>query len=633
MRLPLLLVLLCTGCIETGIFGRRTGVDTDETDPDGGVGGDRTCEVQTTEAQELSVDRSCAPDGGEPIDDPWRVSEGWSWRGAWWDLDSVNVFTPPLVGRVTDDDLDGRVTEADPPDVAFIAFDLEFEDDEGGRGRLWLLDGTTGAAHWSFDDVYPLGGLAMADLDGDGRNDLVTYDLDRRVLAIDADGEVLWRSTESVSNQIPMITVADLDGNGMVDVIADTVRVSGRDGRVLNPYRVSSALAYRMPAVADVNLDGRAEVLIGDTLFRADGTKLWQRVGFTGSWGHWGAILEADDDPYAEVAMVADGRLEIIEHDGSVKFSVPSGNDHPGAPCVADFDGDGEAEIAWASNNRFVLHELDGTEVWVARVADNSGLLATCSGFDFDGDGAMEILYNDNTSVYILDGATGAVRYSNPGHASTTIWEYPTIADIDDDGAAEILVASNTLNGFTGWAGITVLQHEPDQWMPAVPSWPTHDYTVTNVLQDGAVPMQPEASWQLYNVYRARPGTGRPLAIDLRATVTDVCFAGCDPDDEVKVAVQVWNAGTENSAQGVHVALYTVDGDRRELVGVQRLPRRIAGGWVSETVVFELTASEVGPDGFEVRVDDDGGGNELHPDECDETNNFGIWAEVPCREG
>ena len=32
----------------------------------------------------------------------------------------VNVFTPPMVGSLTDDNLDGRVDELDDPDVVFV---------------------------------------------------------------------------------------------------------------------------------------------------------------------------------------------------------------------------------------------------------------------------------------------------------------------------------------------------------------------------------------------------------------------------------------------------------------------------------------------------------------------------------
>jgi len=579
---------------------------------------DDTCEVLRSEAQPLEIDRTCAADGGEPIQDPWEVRQVWAWRGADWAPESRHVITPPVVARVTDDDFDGRVTVSDPPDVAFVSFDLE----EDGQGLLWLLDGESGGEHWAMDGIYALGGVALADLDGVPGPEIVTFDEDRHVVAFDRDGVLLWRSTRAVEANIPGVTVADVDGNGVTDVIADTLRLDGRTGAELARFLVPSVIARRLPAVGDVDLDGQQEIIIGDALFEPDGTRTWQRVGLQAQHGHWGAILEADDDPQGEIAMIADGRLEIFDHDGTLKVSVESGNDHPGAPCVADFDGDGEAEIAWASNNRLVLHDLDGSEVWARDVVDATGLLATCSGFDFDGDGAMELLYNDNLSMYILDGRTGAVRYSNPEHASTTIWEYPTIADLDADGAAEVLVASNTLNGFRGWSGITVLEHLHDQWMPANPSWPTHDYSVTNVLDDGTVPAEPEPSWQRYNVYRARPAEDS-LAVDLQASVTDVCYAGCKDDALALVAVQVWNAGTENSATGVPVALYTKEGERLELLGVQRLGKRVAGGWISDTLVFEVRVGRIGADGFVVRVDDDGTGDQVHPDECDETNNEG----------
>ena len=664
ISLPLLAALL-SGCLEIGLNGRNNQNDPDSDDPTLGVDGwdelwppvngercngldddgdgevdegfrdtdgdgiadcmDDSCDVLRSEAQAFEVLRSCAADGGDPIDDPWEARILWSWRGAEWAPRAVHVIPPPVVSRVTDDNGDGLVNDLDPPDVAFVSFDLEVD----GSGILWLLDGETGYEHFGLDQVYAVGGVALADLDGKPGSEILTFDADRHVIAVDRRGRVMWRSERAVESDIPGITVADLDANGDPDVIADTLRLSGRTGRELARYLVPTVISRRLPAIGDIDLDGQQEVIIGDSVFEPDGTLAWRRLGLQGQYGHWGAILEADEDSQAEIAMIAGGKLEIFEHDGTVKVSVDSGNDHPGAPCVADFDGDGEAEIAWASNNRLVLHDLDGSEVWARDVTDATGLLATCSGFDFDGDGAMELLYNDNLAMYILDGRTGATRYFNREHASTTIWEYPTIADLDADGAAEVLVASNTLNGFAGWTGITVLEHVHDQWMPANPSWPTHDYNVTNVLDDGTVPVTPEPSWQRYNVYRARPAED-VLAVDLQVTVTDVCYAGCHDDAVALVAVQVWNAGTDNSAVGVPVALYTREGERMELLGVQRLNKRVAGGWVSDTIVFEVAVGRIGADGFVVRVDDDGTGAEVHPDECDETNNEGVWTDSPC---
>ena len=586
---------------------------------------DEGCDVVESDATDVGSDPDCAPNGGEPPVEPWRIVQGWSWRGEAFAPDMTNVFTPPMVGRITDDDGDGDVDADDGTDVAFIAFNADASD-----ARLFVLDGRTGIPHWSVDGIMAFGSLAIADVNNDGRSDIVTYSDKGHPVAYDGEGNRLWIARLGVDQIIPAITVADLDADGTPDVIADNLRIRGTDGEVLNAYNLTAGIAYRMPAVGDINLDGKAEVILGNTAFSPTGQRLWTLRSLSGEYGHWSAILEADSDPFAEVAMVSDGRLVIMNHDGTVITDVASGNDHPGAPCVGDFDGDGEAEIGWASNNLFVVHDLDGTPVWTSVVQDGTGLLATCSGFDFDGDGSLEILYNDNFAVHLFNGRTGADLYLNEGHASTTIWEYPTIADIDDDGSAEILVASNQLYS-GGWAGVTVLEHWDDQWMPAAETWQVHDYAVTNVLEDGTVPRSAVPSWQQYNVYRARPASNE-LVVDLQPTILDVCWTGCHDEGIVSVAVQIYNAGNDNSVSQIPVAMYAVEGERRELIAVKRVPRHIAGGWVSDTIVFDVNVGQLGADGFVIVADDDGTGDEVHPDECDETNNEIAYNDGPCRE-
>ena len=404
-----------------------------------------------------------------------------------------------MVGSLTDDNLDGRVDELDDPDVVFIAS----RPDGAFTAILLAVDGRTGIPHFIVEDVSGLGGLAVAKVDGDAFPDIVAFDDEMHPILINGTGDVVWTAEKAVIAPIPQITVADLEGDGIVDVIADTIRVRGTDGAILNWFPVPSAIEFRIPAVGDVNLDGIQEVVIGNSLFSPDGKRKWT-APVQGTYGHWSALVDANEDPYGEIVMVADGRLLVLEHDGSVLVDVPAGNDHPGAPCVADFDGDGAPEIGWASNNRFNLYDMDGTILWSRAVQDGTGLLATCSGFDFDGNGEMEVLYNDNNRIYILEGKTGAVLFSDSRHASTTIWEYPTIADIDNDGSAEVLVASNTLLG-PGWAGVTVFGHARDQWMQSGPTWHVHDYMVTNIEEDGTVTGIGAPPWHIHNMYRARP--------------------------------------------------------------------------------------------------------------------------------
>ena len=583
---------------------------------------DDDCDVRLAEGSEVVVDDTCAANGGVPPENPWAIKMEWSWRAASTNAAMSNVFTPPLVGSLTDDNSDGLVDDNDDPDVVVIASGGDIEE----PGILVVLDGSTGLEHFIYEGVYPMGGIAVAEVDGDGRPDILAFDMDLKPILVSGDGVLKWTAHKSVLSRIPQVTVADLDADGVVDVVADTMRLKGTDGTLLNWFPVPGAIEFRIPAVGDVDLDGQQEVIIGNSLFEPDGSRTWI-APVQGTWGHWSAIVDVDGDPYGEVAMVADGRLLVMEDDGEILVDVEAGNDHPGAPCVADFDGDGDPEIGWASNNQFNMHELNGDVIWSRPVKDSTGLLATCSGFDFDGDGRMEVLYNDNETVFIFEGRSGSILFSHAGHASTTIWEYPTIADVDGDGSAEVLVASNQFFG-SGWSGVTVLGHLDDEWMPSGPNWHVHDFMVSNVEDDGTVPIRPTPPWQVYNMYRARPAEA-DLWVDLQAFVVDACFTGCKEGGIAKFAVQVVNTGTNNSMTGVHVSVYARSGDKRELLETQFLDVRVPAGHSTDAVLFIVPVEELGTDGVVFKVDDDGAGNQRH-EECDETNNEAEWVDIPC---
>jgi Tfp pilus tip-associated adhesin PilY1 len=80
-----------------------------------------------------------------------------------------------------------------------------------------------------------------------------------------------------------------------------------------------------------------------------------------------------------------------------------------------------------------------------ANVQDFSGL-ATATAFDFLGDGVAEAIYADETQIYVFDGKTGQINLTSPRQSGTLI-EYPVVADIDNDGSAEIVYVSNYYDG------------------------------------------------------------------------------------------------------------------------------------------------------------------------------------------
>lgn len=268
------------------------------------------------------------------------------------------------------------------------------------------------------------------------------------------------------------------------------------------------------------------------------------------------------------------------------------------------------------------MYDTDGTLLWQSAMQDNSGL-AGCSGYDMDGDGTYEVLFADEVAVRLYDGATGAVLYESFAHNSGTLYEYPVIADVDKDGSAEIIIAEN-LGARTG---ITVYGHAGDGWPASGPTWPSHDFAVTNINADGSIPRTPEASWLKYNVFRARPAVDDPSAADLFGSVVDICIADCN-NGPIKVAIQVNNQGAVDVAAGTPWAFYRNDSGTLTLVTTGTLPD-IPMGRSTDSFEISVTPADIGSNGFIIRLNDDGTGLNA-ASECSSDNNEITWSDSIC---
>ena len=99
------------------------------------------------------------------------------------------------------------------------------------------------------------------------------------------------------------------------------------------------------------------------------------------------------------------------------------------------------------------------------------------------------------TAVWVFD-VDGTVLMSTPRNSYTWI-EYPSVADIDNDGSAEILVGAVD----TDFA-VQAIRDADDRWIPARRIWNQHTYHVTNVREDGTIPQFEPPSWESLNTFR-----------------------------------------------------------------------------------------------------------------------------------
>jgi len=543
-----------------------------------------------------------------------------------------------VVGQLNDDDGDGDIDSDDTPDIVI----------GGTQGYsanfLVAIDGKTGVEHWSI----PLqGGVlnAIGDINGDNRPDIVSRGWDG-VYAYHGDGTVLWHApidgsyeayTSGTGNAgIP--SIADLDGDGDIEVVTDGWIIDGTTGDLIASIGGVGSILGAAPAIGDIDLDGKQEIVIKNNVYRADGTLWWTADSSLqdNGWGSWPALVNVDEDDEAEIVFLANGMLGLYEHDGTPIHITAVGKFYGYPPAAADFDGDGEVELAWVSMNYFLtgadaelgVFEVDATPVWSTPVDTFSGLGAV-SAFDFDSDGAADPIHISENSLYVMDGRTGAITMSYFGRQATTATEYAVVADIDGDQSAEILFTSGSFANFGisgSIEGLVVLGHPENQWGPGVGSWNQHAFVPGNIDDVGIIATQPDPSWLTHNLYRAAPAwPGDTPFPDLEVVITDACVTECSSDGLVRVALQVANTGPADVTDPVTIALFARSGTELTQLWSDTLDE-VASGSTSEGIVVEVSDFEIGDAELVVRIND----TEFEDSsvlECDLSNNEDVWRD------
>lgn len=469
-------------------------------DPDGPV---ESCTVVDDMNAVGECEAQAPPEAFEP-------DVQWSWTGP--DGEENSIVTP-LVANMTDDNDDGAIDLCDIPDVVVLAAVTHL-----GAGHIYVLDGETGVEHFRIErDLVDHVAPAVGDIDGDGLVEIVAvaFEPDQgHIVAFEHDGTPKWTSDAKWDDAnassgayygdwaYGSIALADLDNDADVEIIAGNL-VFDHTGKKLWAAN-EPAGDWNASTAADLDGDGDLEVVLGHAAFHHTGERAWKAnigPGFP-------QVADLDGDGLPEVLVTNHAGFSILEHDGKVKYADkrPTGVDPVGLnwirpATIHDFDGDGAPEFAVSSATHYTVYEADGSIAWDASVVDNSGVAAGTA-FDFLGDGVAEAMYADEQELYIY-GDSGSVLLQQ-ARGSVTGTEYPVVADIDDDGSAEILVVSNTnyYGSMEKAPTIQAIRDIDDRWIQARRIWNQHAYHVTNVREDGTIPQFEPPSWQDLNTFR-----------------------------------------------------------------------------------------------------------------------------------
>lgn len=528
-------------------------------------------------------------------------------------------FHSPIVGPLMDTNSDGLVNESDVPAVVFI--------NEGSR--MVAIDGLGGSEYWTVSSgtFNAAGAPVLGDIDGDGIPEVVAFD-GNYIMALNHNGSVKWRSavgirTDVLGGQVlqSSISIADLDGDGNVEILAGNL-VLNSDGSL--KWEGSGAKLYRSkPLAVDLDLRDGLEVIMGQNVYHADGTLYWSYPDSIYNTGadqnrNLPAVANLDDDVFPEIVLT-NSKLAVFEHDGTLKWGPVQDGQTTGPAVVADFDNDGLAEIGVSSRAWYRVYEHDGTLKWEMPINDPSSGSDGASAFDLDGDGQLEIFYVDHTDFYIFNGNTGEVIFTTPYYTPSN-FEYPTIADVDADGHAEIILPAARLVE-TGPVNVRVFGDANNSWMPTDKIWNQYHYHIDNINPDGSVPTNMVRSWLGHNTFRAAKAyefLGDPKA-DLTVGRLQVIDNGAG--QAFSIQARIGNAGLAASPDGVVLAFYEGDpGAGGTLVGSVTLNALNSGAW--QDVMLTNVATLSGQPIYAV-IDDTG-----LVDECNELNNI-ISKSIP----
>ena len=531
----------------------------------------------------------------------------------WTNTDVGDAYTTPAVGQLTDDNGNGAIDSGDTPDVVV----------GNGAGVYYALSGDDGHVLWTSSNLgsEPMS-AAIGDLDGDGFPEVVGAGVSGTVAWRGTNGSVYWSAqaySGNVSAQCGAVGIWDLDADGAPEVVVGRRILEGTTGATVGEGNAGDGSGHGwaapISAAADIDQDGRLEVVVGNAVYDRSGRA--QRNN--GQTDGYVAVGNFDGDTYGEIVVGYTGTLRLQDDDGTVLWSRSRvTGDTIGTPTVADFDGDGEPEIGVAGHNVYVVVEGDGTVKWSRAVQDVSSGFTGSSVFDFEGDGAAEVVYADENDVYVLDGATGSVKMQESRHSSATCSEYPAVADVDNDGHAEIIYTSSQYSGSE--RGMTVINDADNSWMPGRPVWNQHAYAITNVEDEGTIPAVADTNWLTYNNFRSgdlSASTGGALT-DAVALLNDVCNVEC-ADGLLRITVVVGNEGIGDLPAGVKISAYAVGSGTPIWLDTQTVADVIPSGTTSEGIVFELDPTTIGDGIVEFRADDDNGAEAVV--ECDEENN------------
>lgn len=523
---------------------------------------------------------------------------------------SVSTDSSPTVAPLEDTNGDGVIGAGDIATILYRSGD-QYRAINGKNGSLKFTLAGTGSQEVA----------AIADLDRDGIPEIVVKN-GTKLTIYNNKGQVKKEfNTPSLaasgwSSDAYHPNIVDLDADGIPEIVINNKVFNYEKGLILD-----NLASGQTQANADINGDGYLEIIGLQGVTDRQGNLLYRFKTKTGSqitlkFLAVGDVLGSSKPQiigvYGDQIYIFDAQtgLEIASYD------APSSAG--GSPVIADFDGDGVADIGLARTYNYVALRGDGSVIWSTPIRDGSGGTGSTV-FDFDNDGKLEAVHFDEQNIRVYDAATGIERIKIPNYAITA-HEYPVVVDADADGHADIILGGNG-------QGIRMISGKNRDWANTRNIWNQYSYHVTNINDDLTVPKHEVNSWEAHNTYRANLLLNQNATAAADPTASYIRVNDQGGLNKADFTVRVGNAGGKRIAKGLPVSFYRItaqqaaNGEKGTLLGTMLTIKALNGGEY-EDVTYSYAGNLVDFGEIVIVANDVGQSNAVKIQEYTETNNI-----------
>ncbi len=273
-----------------------------------------------------------------------------------------------------------------------------------GEGKVYALD-TTGTALWVHTIGDRIRTLQIGDIDQDGDAEIVVGSINGRVYALSRDGkDIRWRS--KMGNWITSIYINSATKQKPAEVIMGTESKSiyiyagsfpTVTGTITTPQGIQIVCAN------DINRDGITEIIAGAVddnvyAYAPDGALLWSYK----TWDRVRAVcaIDINADGYHEILVGSEDRtVYVLDNQGHLKWRYYTAHRVLDVTAM-DIDQDGNVEVLLGvGDGQIYVLSSEGNLLWRYKVNDRVRFVRAA---DVDQDGSTEVIVGSEDRLYLL---------------------------------------------------------------------------------------------------------------------------------------------------------------------------------------------------------------------------------------